>query len=134
PQVKGKSGEVPPKTRIRNTRKVLVAAALIMSVMLLAAVSVTTLFIPPEEFQQPGAHDPGGRASNRALAYLAHGGQLATGAAPATPDEPLAPFCGIVVGTLSDLVTILVLCLAGTSVMTALAVLLPQFLLRFGME
>jgi len=28
----------------------------------------------------------------------------------------------------------LILCLAGTSVMTALAVLLPQFMLRFGME
>jgi hypothetical protein len=31
-------------------------------------------------------------------------------------------------------VTVLILCLAGTSVMTVLGVLLPQFLLRFGME
>src|SRR5207237_10917485 len=63
-----------------------------------------------------------------ALAYLAHGGPLTVGR------EPLAPFCGVVFGTAYDAITILVLCLAGTSVMTALAVLLPQFLMRFGME
>ena len=125
PQVKGKAGEptTNPRTRIRNTRLVLVTAAFIMSVSLLAAVLVTTLFIPQEAFDRPG-----GAALNRALAYLAHGGPLTVG------EEPLAPFCGIVFGTLYDAITILVLCLAGTSVMTALAVLLPQFLMRFGME
>jgi hypothetical protein len=124
PQVKGKAGEPPsnPPTRIRNTRKVLVAAAFIMSVYLLAAVVVTTLFIPLTAFGEDGP------ATNRALAYLAHGGPLTAG------DGPLAPFCGLAFGTIYDVVTILVLCLAGTSVMTALAVLLPQFLLRFGME
>src|SRR5205085_7524726 len=111
-----------PTTRIRNTRKVLVSAALIMSVFLFAAVLVTTLFIPEAEFE------PHGRATNRALAYLAHGGKLTTG------EAALAPFCGLAFGTVYDIVTILVLCLAGTSVMTALAVLLPQFLMRFGME
>lgn len=124
PQVKGRSGEPAsqPTTRIRNTRKVLAAAAGIMSIYLLAAVVVTTLFIPADRF---GEH---GEATNRALAYLAHGSALTTGA------EPLAPYCGTVFGTLYDVVTILVLCLAGTSVMTALGVLMPQFLLRFGME
>jgi hypothetical protein len=124
PQVKGKPGEPAsqPATRIRNTRKVLVSAAAIMSVFLLAAVVVTTLFVPEERLR------PDGDATNRALAYLAHGGALATG------DASLAPFCGPAFGTAYDIVTILVLCLAGTSVMTALAVLLPQFLLRFGME
>ncbi len=122
PQVRGKRGEpaIHPTTRIRNTRKVLVTAALVMSVYLLAAVVVTTLFIPPAAFADG--------ARNRALAYLAHGGALTVG------DEPLAAFCGTAFGTLYDVVTILVLCLAGTSVMTALAVLVPQFLLRFGME
>jgi hypothetical protein len=124
PQVKGKAGEPAsaPTTRIHNTRKVLAVAAIIMSIYLLAAVVVTTLFIPAEQFSSEG------NAANRALAYLAHGSTLTTG------DEPLAPFCGIVFGTIYDVVTILVLCLAGTSVMTALGVLLPQFLLRFGME
>ncbi len=122
PQVQGKTGEQPPRARIRNTRKVLILAALTMSVYLLAAVFVTTLLIPPEHFA------PRGHANDRALAYLAHGGKLTLG------DEPLLPFCGTVFGTLYDLVTVLILCLAGTSVMTALSVLLPQFLLRFGME
>jgi hypothetical protein len=124
PQVKGKVGESAgqPRTRIRNTRKVLITAALVMSVFLLASVVVTTLLIPPAELAADG------RASNRALAYLAHGGALTVG------DEPLLPFCGRAFGTLYDVVTVLILCLAGTSVMTALAVLLPQFLLRFGME
>jgi hypothetical protein len=122
PQVRGKPGEEPPRTRIRNTRMVLVAAALIMAVYLLTSSLVTGLLIPPEEIRGDG------RAVNRALAYLAHGGSLTVGA------EPILPWCGSLFGTVYDAVTVLVLCLAGTSVMTALAVLLPQFLLRFGME
>ena len=121
PQVEGKPGENPPRTRIRNTRKVLIAAALVMSLYLLGSVLVTTLLIPPEAFADDGL------ANHRALAYLAHGGML-------TIDLPIAPWTGPLFGTLYDVVTVLILCLAGTSVMTALAVLLPQFLLRFGME
>jgi hypothetical protein len=126
PQVRGASGDDPhePRGRIRHTRKILVAAALIMSINLLGSVLVTTTLIPPDAFQQSGA------AVNRALAYLAHGGSLAPGPGP----EQLTPFFGPVFGSLYDLITVLLLCLAGTSVMTALAVLLPQFLLRFGME
>ena len=52
PQVQGKPNEQPPTTRIRNTRKVLVAAALIMSVYLLGSVLVTTLLIPPLEYSR----------------------------------------------------------------------------------
>lgn len=124
PQVEGKAGEDPPKTRIWNTRKVLVAAALTMAVYLLGSVLVTALLIPPAAF------GPNAGANNRALAYLAHGGALAF-------DGTILPFDQtgfFVFGTLYDIVTVLILCLAGTSVMTALAVLLPQFLLRFGME
>lgn len=120
PQVEGKPGEEPPRTRIFNTRKVLIASAVIMSLYLLGSVLVTTLLIPGDELRA-------GNANNRALAYLAHGGRLAF-------DEPLGPIFGFAFGTLYDIVTVLVLCLAGTSVMTALSVLLPQFLLRFGME
>src|SRR5581483_10017962 len=69
---------------------------------------------------------------NRALAYLAHGGPLAPG--PDGSAGTLGPLFGPAFGSLYDLVTVSLLCLAGTSVMTALAVLLPQFLLRFGME
>jgi len=125
PQVEGKQGEHPPRTRIRNTRKVLVIAAIIMGAFLLGAVLVTTLLIPHAAFAKDG-----GAANNRALAYLAHGGAL-------TIDGtilPLDPTAFLIFGTAYDIVTVLILCLAGTSVMTALAVLLPQFMLRFGME
>ena len=138
PQVQGKPGEEPPRTRIWNTRKVLVTAALVMSALLFGAVLVTTLLIPPREFA-PLTENTGraGYANDRALSYLAHGGKLAYLEADGKLihiDEPLLPFCGVVFGTAYDTVTVLILCLAGTSVMTALAVLMPMFLLRFGME
>jgi hypothetical protein len=128
PQVKGDPGDdkLHPRGRIRNTRKVLIVAALIMSVYLVGSVLVTTTLIPPEAFALRGPAD------NRALAYLANGGHLA--ASPGAVPETLGPLFGPAFGALYDLVTVALLCLAGTSVMTALAVLLPQFLLRFGME
>ena len=75
--------------RIGNTRKLLLSAALIMSVMLLASSFVTTVLIPKEEFcpriacddekaikdyEQLGCKcgNDGGKASGRALAYIAH--------------------------------------------------------------
>ncbi|MBM7860683.1 hypothetical protein [Lentzea nigeriaca] len=68
PLVKGAPDDDPdePAARIRNTRKLLTAAALIMSVFLIASSFATTLLIPQEKFQ------PGGEASGRALAFLAH--------------------------------------------------------------
>jgi hypothetical protein len=126
PQVKGQPGEDlrHTKGRIRNTRKLLVTAALLMSVYLLGAVLVTTLLIPASQF------GPGGQATNRALAYLAGGGALADGPGPAT----LGPLFGPAFAAVYDLCTVVLLSLAGTSIMTALATLLPRFLLRFGME
>jgi hypothetical protein len=126
PQVQGRSGEDErhPRGRIRNTRKLLIVAALVMSVYLLGASLVTALLIPAEQF------GTGGQATNRALAYLASGGPLAGGPGPAT----LGPLFGPTFGAVYDLCTITLLCLAGTSIMTALASLLPRFLLRFGME
>jgi hypothetical protein len=123
PQVKGRPDDDPhqPRGRIRNTRKILVTAAVIMSLFLIGSVFVTILLIPSEQFRE------GGKAANRALAYLAHGEPLADG-------QPLHSLFGSWFGTVYDVVTVLLLCLAGTSFMTALAVLLPQFLLRFGME
>lgn len=139
PHIEGSPLDHPdhPRHRIRNTRKVLAAAALLMSVFLLGSVLVTNLLIPEQEFAlgarsgsenvPPALRTTEGKASNRALAYLAHGGRLSTGA------DSLGPLFGEVFGTVYDITTILILALAGTSVMTALGVLLPQFLLRFGM-
>src|SRR5262249_14270334 len=117
PQVRGTAGDDPqlPQTRIRNTRKVLITAALVMSVYLVTAVLVTTVLVPPEAL---GAN---GRAVNRALAYLAHGGVLPSGEGPAQ----LCPLFGHLFGSLYDLSAVLLLCLAGTSLMAALGALLP---------
>jgi hypothetical protein len=126
PEVRGSRTDDPehPHGRIENTRKILFLAALIMSVYLLGAVVVTTLLIPA------GAFGPRGLATNRALAYLANGGSLVHGVSP----DAVSPFFGTWFGVVYDLSTILILCFAGTSVMTALGRLLPRILLRFGME
>ena len=126
PQVRGKSGDDParPRGRIRNTRKLLVLAAVIMSVFLLSSVMVTNTLINSAALRASGP------ANNRALAYLAHGGWLVTGE---TADQ-MNPLFGHLFGTLYDLSTIVILCLAGTSVITGLQTLLPRYLLRFGME
>src|SRR5215210_1796518 len=64
PLVRGDEGDDPerPVGRIRNTRKMLTAAALIMSFYLITTSFVTAVLIPLEEFQE------GGEANGRALA------------------------------------------------------------------
>jgi hypothetical protein len=115
---------VQPRGRIRNARKALVVAALIMAVLLMGSAFATTLLVPATALGE------GGPASNRALAYLAHDNRLANGADSAT----LNPLFGPVFGSIYDLATIAILCLAGTSIVTGLHMLLPQFLYRLGME
>src|SRR5262249_25107216 len=55
-----------PKGRVANTRKLLLTAAVIMSGMLILSSIVTTLLISPVDYQ------PHGKASGRAIAFLAH--------------------------------------------------------------
>ena len=98
-----------PRGRIRNTRKLLISAAAIMSVLLMLSSFVAVLLIPEHAYQ------PGGPANGRALAYLAH------------------ELIGDRFGSLYDLSTILVLWLAGASAMTGLLNLFPRYLPRFGM-
>lgn len=111
PLVKGSSSdtEEQPKGRIRNTRKLLTAAAVIMSFFLLASSFVTILLIPAPEFQT------GGKASGRALAYLAH------------------QYLGNGFGTLYDISTIAILWFAGASAMAGLLNVVPRYLPRYGM-
>ncbi|MEO8128837.1 MAG: hypothetical protein ABI822_17165 [Bryobacteraceae bacterium] len=101
-------GEV-PAGRIKNTRKMLTAAAVIMSVMLLVSSFVTTLLIPE------AAYKIGGKASGRAIAYLAH------------------ELMGNAFGTVYDVSTILILWFAGASAMAGLLHLIPRYLPRLGM-
>jgi hypothetical protein len=126
PFVKGDPSEegAEPRRRIRNVRKMLLAATLTMAIYLLGSTLVATTLIPPDSLKA------GGKASNRALAYLAHGGVLAEGKTA----EHLSPLFGKSFGTLYDISTILILCLAGTSVTLGLRYLVPQYLHRLGME
>lgn len=97
------------EARVRNTRKLLATAAVIMSLFLMSSSIVTTLLIPAEKFRA------GGEANGRALAYLAH------------------QYLGSATGSLYDLSTALILAFAGASAMAGLLNLIPRYLPRFGM-
>jgi hypothetical protein len=111
PLVQGAPGdtEARPVGRIRNTGKLLLAAALLMSAFLVTSSLVTVALIPAEEFA------PGGRANGRALAYLAHA------------------YLGGWFGSAYDASTILILWFAGASAMAGLLQIVPRYLPRYGM-
>jgi hypothetical protein len=112
PLVKGKESDhhdTIPHGRIANTKKLLASAALIMSVLLLLSSFVTTLLLTPADYET------GGKASGRAIAFLAH------------------KYLGSGFGTVYDASTILILWFAGASAMAGLLHLIPRYMPRLGM-
>ena len=95
--------------RVKNAKKLLSGAALIMSVMLIGSSIVTTMLIPAEKFAE------GGEANGRALSYLAH------------------EYGGAYFGTFYDFSTVLILWFAGASALAGLLNIVPRYLPRYGM-
>jgi hypothetical protein len=99
------------RRRISRSRWMMLWLCLIMAVFLIASTLSTTLLIPAAKFTTEK------EAQHRALAFLAHG--------------PLFPAW---FGTAYDLITALILCLAGVSVTIGLRDLVPSYLHKLGME
>ena len=95
--------------RIRNGKKLLSGAALIMSVLLIGSSIITTMLVSGEKLQK------GGDASGRALSYLAHS------------------YLGEIFGTFYDVSTIAILWFAGASALAGLLNVVPRYLPRYGM-
>ncbi len=131
PLIRGQAGDTRemPRGRIRNARKLLLTAALIMSVFLLGSSLVVSTLIGPDKLLH--VHETGikGPAAGRALAYLAHGDILAND----QPGSAINSMFGPVFGTIYDLSTIVILWFAGASAMAGLLNLVPQYLPRYGM-
>jgi hypothetical protein len=118
PLVEGERGDTHenPRGRIRNTQKLLLTAALVMSVLLITSSLVTSTLIPAHEFAAPPPGGlVGGKAYGRALAFLAYG------------------FFGNGFGTLYDVSTVAILWFAGASAMAGLLNIVPRYLPRYGM-
>ncbi len=146
PLIRGKEneGEKDPSGRISNTHRLLVTAAVIMSIYLLTSSLVVAVLIEPQDILsldsqgnrvaasaptvagEQGAAESNTKkpmAANRAIAFLCHGeGKIR-----------VASFCGPIFGTIYDLVTVVILWFAGASAMAGLLNLVPKYLPRYGM-
>ncbi len=108
-KTRGETAEAELNDRVKKTRILLLTVAVIMGIFLILGCLVTTVLIDPVLFQD------GQAADGRALAYLTH------------------KYLGETVGTVYDIITVLILWFAGASAMAALLSLVPNYLPRYGM-
>ena len=120
PLIRGGPAEDPLPERIRNTKKLLITAAIVMSIYLLASSLVVSTLVDPVEFDKNRVPT----ANERTLAYIAHG--------ESTTKINTFVF-GPAFGTLYDISTIAILWFAGASAMAGLLNLVPLYLPRYGM-
>ncbi len=113
PLVRGDADDNPKKPlgRIRETRKLVTSAAVVMSLLLVGASVVTSMLL------RPGALVADGPAANRALAFIAHG-ETAT---------PISPLFGPTFGTIYDISSVAILWLAAASAVSLLVHLAPRY-------
>ncbi|QEL20350.1 amino acid transporter [Limnoglobus roseus] len=131
-----------PVGRIANTKRLLITAAVVMSLLLFGSSVVVSTLIDPTEITPVSADGglplndagqpitevenwPKRPAAGRALAFLAHG-ENATA-------RDVCPFFGPTFGTIYDASTIVILWFAGASAMAGLLNLVPKYLPKFGM-
>jgi hypothetical protein len=149
PMVHGDATDDPkhPVGRIRYTRLLMLAAAVVMSLFVITSIFVVTLLVWEEKPRPDGEGTMRvvpEKAVNRSLSYLAHGDKLRQQLPPNADEgavggnhvrgEVVVPFAGPAFGFIYDLSTILILCLAGASATISLQELVPEFLSRFGMQ
>lgn len=127
PLVKGRRSEPHEASgRVRNTRKLMLAAAVLMGVYVTTSVFVCTLLVPKDLAGVRVTEV----AEHRSLAYVAHGGNLVA----ELPATEINSWFGPKFGSAYDVAAVLVLCLAGASSIIALRDLVPGTLHRAGME
>jgi len=134
PLIRGRADDNPqePHGRIVNTRKLLITAAVIMSVFLLSSSLVVACLVPASQLtrvdasgaERPGITNKDLKAKDRVLAYLAHN---------EGPHKDVSPLFGETFGTVYDLSTVVILWFAGASAMAGLLNLVPQYLPKYGM-
>jgi hypothetical protein len=157
PLVQGNATDTPanPVGRVKNTRKLLLTAALIMSVYLLGSACVVSMLIHPAAFvhlehaDAAATHTVAHETNETIVAKEAHAkpseplpagvveGKAANRAlaylAHAEGQHNINPMFGEVFGTIYDISTVLILWFAGASAMSGLLNLVPQYLPRYGM-
>lgn len=116
-----------PRGRIRRTRLLMLAAAVIMGVFVVSSVFAVTVIVPNDRFGD------GRPARHRALAYVAHNFD-GNGAPGDKEGSEICPLFGETFGTIYDLSTVAILCLAGASSALGMREVVPHYLARYGMQ